>query len=64
MMMGVPCGLVFGTWCFFCCSQGSVPGLGTEIPQQAAAYCGQQKENTHTHTHTHTHNAECYKKWV
>ena len=30
---------------FHCCTPGSVPGLGTEIPHQAAAGCGQRNQN-------------------
>ena len=31
-----PGGLVVRTWCFYHCGLGSIPGLGTEIPHQAA----------------------------
>lgn len=34
----LPGDLVVRTWCFHCCRLGSVPGRGTEIPHQAAAY--------------------------
>ena len=30
-----PVGLVVRTWCFHCCSLGSIPGLRTEDPYQA-----------------------------
>ena len=36
-----PGGLVLRTWHFHCCSLGSIPGLGTEIPPQATAHCDQ-----------------------
>lgn len=31
-------------WSFYCCSLGSVPSLGTEIPHQAAAHHSQKEE--------------------
>ena len=37
--------LVVRIWHFHCCGQGSAPGLGTEIPHQAAACCGLKKKN-------------------
>ena len=36
-----PGGLVFRIQCFHHSSLGSIPGLGTEIPHQAAIYRGQ-----------------------
>ena len=37
-------GLVARTWHFLCYDLGSNPGLGTEIPQQAAARGSQRKK--------------------
>ena len=37
-----PGSLVFRTQRFHCCGLGSIPGLGTEIPYQAAAHHGQE----------------------
>ena len=41
---------------FHPCGPGSIPGLGSEIPHQAAARRG----HTHTHTHTHTKSPLTY----
>ena len=38
-----PGGLEVRIWCFHHCGLGSIPGLGTEIPHQAAC-CGKKKE--------------------
>ena len=38
-------GLVVRTLCFHCCNLGSVPGLGIEIPHQAATW-PEQKQKT------------------
>ena len=35
--------LVIRTQHFHCCGLGSIPGLGTEIPHQAAGHPGQNK---------------------
>ena len=35
-------GLVVGILCFHCCGPGSIPGLGTKIPQ--AAQCSQKTQ--------------------
>lgn len=35
-----PGGLVFRIWCFHGCSQGSIPGLETEISHQATICYG------------------------
>ena len=37
-------GLVVRTWPFHCHGPGSNSGLGTRIPQQATAHCGQKKK--------------------
>lgn len=37
----LPDALGFRTWYFHCCSQGSIPALGIEIPHQASACCSQ-----------------------
>ena len=37
-----PSGLVLRTQCFYCYGLASIPGVGTEIPHQAAA-CHSQK---------------------
>ena len=37
-------GLVVRTQCFHCCGPSSIPGLGTEIPHQAAECPGQRKK--------------------
>ena len=44
-------GLEVRTQCFHCRGQGSVPGMGTEIPHQATA-CHSQKQNKQTKTTT------------
>ena len=38
-----PAGLVVRIWCFHHCGPGSIPGLGTEIPDQATAHCSLKK---------------------
>ena len=40
----LPGGLAVRTWCFHCCSPGVIPGLGTEIPHEAAAHPGQREK--------------------
>ena len=39
-----PGGLVVRVVCFHCCCPGSIRGLGTEIPHQAAAHCNNNKK--------------------
>jgi len=46
-MWEFPGGLVVRTWCFPCCSPGSIPSLGTENPHQAAASGGKKKNCIH-----------------
>ena len=41
-----PGGLEVRTWCFHGCGLGSIPGLGSEIPHQAAPCCGKKKKKT------------------
>ena len=38
-----PGGLVVRIWHFHCHRHGSIPGLGTDLPHQAAAHCSQKK---------------------
>ena len=40
-------------WCFLCCGLGSIPDLGTEVPQ--STQCSQKNKTKQKTKHTHTH---------